>query len=264
MLTHIIQHNPKLNNIKLIILNKFHKHNLQTNLTLTLLLNIQQNLHNNLKLLIISTTLNNNHLQQILPKTPIIISKKHSFPIKHHYLPLPTHQHFNNTITITTTKILHQKNKSLLLFLPNIKKIQHIQKQLTSHINNNILLYPLYNTLSLNNQQKTILPTPQKIHKIILTTNITKTNLTIKNIHLIINYTQKHITHFNPHTKLTQLITQHINQTSITQHTKHTKHLKPNINLHLITKKQTKHTTTQNKPKILQNNLSNLLIKLLQ
>lgn len=117
VLTRMIQRDPELSGVGLVILDEFHERSLQADLALALLLDVQQGLRDDLKLLIMSATLDNDRLQQMLPEAPVVISEGRSFPVERHYLPLPAHQRFDEAVAVATAEMLRQESGSLLLFL---------------------------------------------------------------------------------------------------------------------------------------------------
>lgn len=88
VLTRMIQRDPELTGVGLVILDEFHERSLQADLALALLLDVQQGLRDDLKLLIMSATLDNGRLQQLLPDAPMIISEGRTFPVERRYQPL--------------------------------------------------------------------------------------------------------------------------------------------------------------------------------
>lgn len=216
VLTRMIQRDPELSGVGLVILDEFHERSLQADLALALLLDVQQGLRDDLKLLIMSATLDNDRLQQMLPEAPVVISEGRSFPVERHYLPLPAHQRFDEAVAVATAEMLRQESGSLLLFLPGVGEIQRVQEQLASRIGSDVLLCPLYGALSLNDQRKAILPAPQGMRKVVLATNIAETSLTIEGIRLVVDCAQERVARFDPRTGLTRLITQRVSQASMT------------------------------------------------
>ncbi|EFH2148545.1 ATP-dependent helicase HrpB [Escherichia coli] len=264
VLTRMIQRDPELSGVGLVILDEFHERSLQADLALALLLDVQQGLRDDLKLLIMSATLDNDRLQQMLPEAPVVISEGRSFPVERRYLPLPTHQRFDEAVAVATAEMLRQESGSLLLFLPGVGEIQRVQEQLASRIGSDVLLCPLYGALSLNDQRKAILPAPQGMRKVVLATNIAETSLTIEGIRLVVDCAQERVARFDPRTGLTRLITQRVSQASMTQRAGRAGRLEPGICLHLIAKEQAERAAAQSEPEILQSDLSGLLMELLQ
>ncbi|EMD6621561.1 TPA: ATP-dependent helicase HrpB [Escherichia coli] len=264
VLTRMIQRDPELSGVGLVILDEFHERSLQADLALALLLDVQQGLRDDLKLLIMSATLDNDRLQQMLPEAPVVISEGRSFPVERRYLPLLAHQRFDEAVAVATAELLHQESGSLLLFLPGVGEIQRVQEQLASRIGSDVLLCPLYGALSLNDQRKAILPAPEGMRKVVLATNIAETSLTIEGIRLVVDCAQERVARFDPRTGLTRLITQRISQASMTQRAGRAGRLEPGICLHLIAKEQAERASAQSEPEILQSDLSGLLMELLQ
>ena len=264
VLTRMIQRDPELSGVGLVILDEFHERSLQADLALALLLDVQQGLRDDLKLLIMSATLDNDRLQQMLPEAPVVISEGRSFPVERRYLPLPAHQRFDEAVAVATAEMLRQESGSLLLFLPGVGEIQRVQEQLASRIGSDVLLCPLYGALSLNDQRKAILPAPQGMRKVVLATNIAETSLTIEGIRLVVDCAQERVARFDPRTGLTRLVTQRVSQASMTQRAGRAGRLEPGICLHLIAKEQAERAAAQSEPEILQSDLSGLLMELLQ
>ncbi|MDQ9285184.1 ATP-dependent helicase HrpB [Escherichia marmotae] len=264
VLTRMIQRDPELSDVGLVILDEFHERSLQADLALALLLDVQQGLRDDLKLLIMSATLDNERLQQMLPEAPVVVSAGRSYPVERRYLPLPTHQRFDEAVAVTTAELLRQEAGSLLLFLPGVGEIQRVQEQLASRVGSDVLLCPLYGALSLNDQRKAILPAPQGMRKVVLATNIAETSLTIEGIRLVVDCAQERMARFDPRTGLTRLITQRVSQASMTQRAGRAGRLEPGICLHLIVKEQAERAAAQSEPEILQSDLSGLLMELLQ
>ncbi|TKV20392.1 ATP-dependent helicase HrpB [Citrobacter sp. wls613] len=264
VLTRMIQRDPELNGVSLVILDEFHERSLQADLALALLLDVQQGLRDDLKLLIMSATLDNGRLQQLLPDAPTIVSEGRAFPVERRYQPLAAHQRFDEAVAVATAELLRQESGSLLLFLPGVGEIQRVQEQLTSRVGNDVLLCPLYGALSLTEQRQAILPAPPGSRKVVLATNIAETSLTIEGIRLVVDCAQERVARYDPRTGLTRLITQRISQASMTQRAGRAGRLEPGICLHLLAKEQAERAAAQGEPEMLQSDLSGLLMELLQ
>lgn len=264
ILTRMIQHDPELEGVALVILDEFHERSLQADLALALLLDVQQGLRDNLKLLIMSATLDNPRLQQCLPDAPIIISEGRAFPVERRYSPLSTHQRFDEAVAIAVANLLREESGSLLLFLPGVGEIQRVAQQLQERVASDVQLCPLYGALPLNEQRKAILPAQNGQRKVVLATNIAETSLTIEGIRLVVDCAQERVARFDVRTGLTRLITQRISQASMIQRAGRAGRLEPGICLHLVSAEQAERAAAQSEPEILQSDLSGLLLDLLQ
>ncbi|EMN0397166.1 ATP-dependent helicase HrpB [Citrobacter freundii] len=264
VLTSMIQRDPELTGVGLVILDEFHERSLQADLALALLLDVQQGLRDDLKLLIMSATLDNGRLQQLLPDAPMIISEGRTFPVERRYQPLAAHLRFDEAVAIATAELLRLESGSLLLFLPGVGEILRVQEQLATRVGGDVVLCPLYGALTLAEQRQAILPAPQGKRKVVLATNIAETSLTIEGIRLVVDCAQERVARYDARTGLTRLITQRISQASMTQRAGRAGRLEPGICLHLLAKEQAERAAAQGEPEILQSDLSGLLMELLQ
>ena len=217
ILTRMIQRDPELAGVGLVILDEFHERSLQADLALALLLDVQQGLRDDLKLLIMSATLDNDRLQRLLPEAPVVVSEGRAYPVERRFNPLPTHQRFDEAVAVAAAELLRHEQGSMLLFLPGVGEIQRVQEQLTERVAEDVILCPLYGALPLSEQRKAILPAPAGKRKVVLATNIAETSLTIEGIRLVVDSAQERVARFDPRTGLTRLVTQRISQASMTQ-----------------------------------------------
>lgn len=264
VLTRMIQRDPELRGVGLVILDEFHERSLQADLALALLLDIQQGLRDDLRLLIMSATLDNDRLCQRLPDAPTIVSEGRAFPVERRYQPLAAHLRFDEAVAMATAELLRHENGSLLLFLPGVGEIQRVHEHLASRVGSDVLLCPLYGALSLEAQRKAIVPAPAGMRKVVLATNIAETSLTIEGIRLVVDSAQERVARFDARTGLTRLVTQRISQASMTQRAGRAGRLAPGICLHLLAKEQAGRAAAQSDPEILHSDLSGLLMEVLQ
>nr|WP_164974366.1 ATP-dependent helicase HrpB [Salmonella enterica] len=264
VLTRMIQRDPELRGVGLVILDEFHERSLQADLALALLLDIQQGLRDDLRLLIMSATLDNDRLCQRLPDAPTIVSEGRAFPVERRYQPLAAHLRFDEAVAMATAELLRNENGSLLLFLPGVGEIQRVHEHLASRVGSDVLLCPLYGALSLEAQRKAIVPAPAGMRKVVLATNIAETSLTIEGIRLVVDSAQERVARFDARTGLTRLVTQRISQASMTQRAGRAGRLAPGICLHVLAKEQAERAAAQSDPEILHSDLSGLLMEVLQ
>ncbi|APG16571.1 ATP-dependent RNA helicase HrpB [Kosakonia radicincitans] len=263
ILTRLIQQDPELNGIGLVILDEFHERSLQADLALALLLDLQQGLRDDLKLLVMSATLDNERLQTLLPQAPAIVSAGRAYPVEQRYQALAAHQRFDEAVAQVVSGLLREERGSLLLFLPGVGEIQRVQEQLAARVGSDVLLCPLYGALPLSEQRKAILPAPAGQRKVVLATNIAETSLTIEGIRLVVDSAQERVARFDPRSGLTRLMTQRISVASMTQRAGRAGRLEAGICVHLLSKEQAERVAAQSSPEILHSDLSGLLMELL-
>ncbi|EPH0090575.1 DEAD/DEAH box helicase, partial [Pluralibacter gergoviae] len=106
ILTRMLQQDPELSGVGLVILDEFHERSLQADLALALLLDVQQGLRDDLRLLIMSATLDNDRLRALLPDAPVIVSEGRAFPVERRYLSLSAHQRFDEAVAAAAAGLL--------------------------------------------------------------------------------------------------------------------------------------------------------------
>ncbi|MBD2813918.1 ATP-dependent helicase HrpB [Xenorhabdus sp. Flor] len=264
ILTRMLQQDPELSGVSLVILDEFHERSLQADLALALLLDVQEGLRDDLRILVMSATLDNQRLSSLLPEVPIVVSEGRSYPVARSYHPLPAHLPFEQAVVSAVLRLLQQETGSLLLFLPGAAEIQRILVQLEGKVNNDTLLCPLYGALSLSEQRMAIMPAPAGMRKVVLATNIAETSLTIEGIRLVVDSGLERTNRFEPKSGLTRLLTQRISQASMIQRAGRAGRLEAGVCWHLFSQEQAERATEHSEPEILHSDLSNLLLSLLQ
>ena len=264
ILTRMVQADPELNGISLVILDEFHERSLQADLALALLLDVQHALRDDLKLLIMSATLDNVRLAPMLLDAPVIISEGRSFPVERHYLSLASHERLDEGVARIVSRLMSENSGSMLLFLPGVAEITRVQNLLMGKVADDIDLCPLYGALSLEQQQKAIQPALTGRRKIVLATNIAETSLTIEGIRLVVDSGLERSAQFDPRSGLTRLVTQRISQASMTQRAGRAGRLEPGLCWHLFGKEQAERASAQAEAEILQSDLSSFWLELLQ
>ncbi|CAM3365071.1 helicase, ATP-dependent [Xenorhabdus nematophila ATCC 19061] len=264
ILTRMLQQDPELGDVSLVILDEFHERSLQADLALALLLDVQEGLREDLRILVMSATLDNQRLAALLPDAPVIVSEGRSYPVTRSYHPLPTYQPFEPSVASAVLRLLQQETGSLLLFLPGVGEIQRVLSQLESQVNDDTLLCPLYGALSLSDQRKAITPAPKGMRKVVLATNIAETSLTIEGIRLVVDCGLERTSRFEPRSGLTRLVTQRISQASMIQRAGRAGRLESGVCWHLFSQEQAERAAEQGEPEILHSDLSSLLLSLLQ
>ncbi|WP_042958688.1 ATP-dependent helicase HrpB [Erwinia tasmaniensis] len=264
ILTRMLQQDPMLEGVSLVILDEFHERSLQGDLALSLLLDVQTALRDDLRVLIMSATLDNARLSAWLPDAPLIASDGRSWPVERRYQSLNSSLRFEEAVARQTSQLLREEPGSLLLFLPGVAEIQRVQTQLAGLIASDVDLCPLYGALSLAEQRRAILPSPVGRRKVVLATNIAETSLTIEGIRLVVDSTLERGALFDVRSGLTRLQTQRISQASMTQRAGRAGRLEPGICLHLLAQEQAERAAAQGEPEILNSDLSALWLDLLQ
>jgi ATP-dependent helicase HrpB len=185
ILTRMLQNDNALEQVGLVIFDEFHERSLNADLALALCLQVQQVLRNDLRILIMSATLDGAKLSSLLNNAPIISSEGRTFPITLKYEAVddktPVHMNMSRIIK----KALNDQEGDILAFFPGAGEIQRTQQLLEESTSASI--HPLYGDLSPQKQQEAITPHPQGKRKVVLATSIAETSLTIEGITTVID-----------------------------------------------------------------------------
>lgn len=264
ILTRMLQQDAELPGVSLVILDEFHERSLQADLALALLLDIQQGLRDDLKLLIMSATLDNARLVQLLPTASVVVSAGRSFPVDRQYPLLASHQRLEDGAAAAVKRLLAEQPGSLLLFLPGVAEINRVLERLNGEVPGDTDLCPLYGALPLAQQQGAIQPAEAGRRKVVLATNIAETSLTIEGIRLVVDSGLERVARYDVRNGLTRLVTQRISQASMVQRAGRAGRLEPGICWHLFAKEQAERAAEQASPGILHSDLASFWLELLQ
>ena len=189
ILVRMIQSDQELSNVALIIFDEFHERSIHTDLSLALSLQSQDFLRDDLKILIMSATLNVNHIKTITGNIPVVSSQGRIYDVENIYLSKSIKQPDSKTIYSILVDTIHTALKDdgdILIFLAGMKEINTLHESLNKILkNHNLDILPLYSTLSKKEQDKAI--GTSKNRKIILSTNIAQTSLTIVGVKIVID-----------------------------------------------------------------------------
>ncbi|MCI4239056.1 ATP-dependent helicase HrpB [Dickeya dianthicola] len=264
ILTRMLQHDPALDGVSLVMLDEFHERSLQADLALALLLDVQQGLRDDLKLLIMSATLDNSRLSSLLPQSLSVSSQGRSWPVERHYQSVGSQERLEETTARLVYRLLQDETGSLLVFLPGVPEIKRLQTLLESAVPAEVDVCPLYGALTLAEQQKAILPALAGRRKVVLATNIAETSLTIEGIRVVVDSGLERVALFDVKTGLTRLTTQRISQASMVQRAGRAGRLEPGACWHLFAREQAERAAAQSESEILHSDLSGLRLDLLQ
>ena len=217
VLTRMLQDDPALEDYGLLIFDEFHERSLQGDLALALSLDVQANLREDLKLLLMSATLDGNALSALLDGAPVLRCEGRQYPVEVHYSPCEPRQRWDKLVQLIL-QVLQQHEGSVLVFLPGSGEIRRIEEALRQQgLAESVMIAPLYGELDRQQQWQAIMPAPAGRRKIVLATNIAETSLTIEGITVVIDSGLARQARFDPGNALTRLHTRQISQASARQ-----------------------------------------------
>ncbi|MDH5394136.1 MAG: ATP-dependent helicase HrpB [Gammaproteobacteria bacterium] len=274
ILTRKLQADPELKHTALVIFDEFHERSLHADLSLALCCQSQQILREDLKILVMSATLNTDAVARLLDNAPIIQSQGRRFPVENIYLDKVTRQHTINpqqqlmiNLTNTVKKFIHQHEGNCLVFLPGVKEIMLLSKQikhiLDSESISHILIAPLHGSLNKQQQDLAIVPTKDiATRKIVLATNIAETSITIDGISCVIDSGLERVLDYSPASGMNRLSTRAISQDSAEQRSGRAGRLSAGSCYRMWTAEQQPRLLKHAAAEILHSDLSSLLLEL--
>ncbi|RXJ78654.1 ATP-dependent helicase HrpB [Arcobacter sp. F155] len=218
-----LQSDQALEDVGLIIFDEFHERSIHTDLSLALSLQVQELLREDLKLLIMSATLNSQELTKLLgDDVPTVSSKGKSYEVEEAFLDAnikqPDFKTINTVLLNTIQKAVNEDDGDILVFLSGAKEINSLEKLLNEKLKDReIEVLPLYSSLSKEKQDKAILKSKSNKRKIILSTNIAQTSLTIEGVKVVIDTGLEKQSFYNYSNAMNHLEQVFISQNSATQ-----------------------------------------------
>ncbi|ELA7435080.1 ATP-dependent helicase HrpB [Vibrio parahaemolyticus] len=261
VMTRMIQNAPELDGVDLLIFDEFHERSIHADTALALSLEVQEALRDDLKLVVMSATLDQEALQSLLPEACYIESEGRSFAVETRYAPLTANDHLPTVMAKNIESLMNKESGSLLAFLPGVAAIKQVQERL-SHLPDDVEVCPLYGQLSFTEQQKAISPAEKGKRKVVLATNIAETSLTIEGIRLVVDSGLERVARFDLKNGLTRLEQTRIAQSSAIQRAGRAGRIEEGICVRLYSESQLKQQPQVPQPEILHSDLASLVMEL--
>ena len=234
ILTRRLQSDPSLEGVAAVIFDEFHERNLQADLGLALCLDCQAGLRENLRILVMSATLDVASIAELLGDAPVIASTGRAFPVETRYLGKPAVDRFRDNLCMAVSSAVKQalrdETGSILVFLPGEGEIRRVENLLNeSSLPGDVNVLPLYGALPQNQQDQAISPPSSGRRKIVLATAIAETSLTIEGIRVVVDGGQSRNPRFDPQSGMTRLFTEPVSLAAATQRQGRAGRLEPGI-----------------------------------
>ncbi len=218
ILTRRIQADPGLKGVAMVIFDEFHERSLHTDLALALCLDIRRCLREDLKLLVMSATLECGPISALLGGAPVITSGGKIFPVEERYIAGSSHKPLTERIAGAVGEALSETCGDILVFLPGAGEIRtcaHALQSLAERRRDGVSIYSLYGDLPFEEQEQAILPSIKR--KIVLATNIAETSLTIEGVGVVIDSGLTRKLQYDPTTGMNRLMTASVSKASAEQ-----------------------------------------------
>ena len=263
ILARLLQDDPALSAYAIILFDEFHERSLQADTGLALCLESQRIFRPDLRLLVMSATLDCGPVSDLLGHAPVITCEGKMFPVETRYLAQSLSGHLDVAVVHSITRSLAQDPGSLLVFLPGMAAIRRVERKLLDlNLGTHILIASLHGDLPQAAQDQAIAPTQPGMRKIVLATSIAETSLTIDGIRIVIDAGLLRVPRFDPRSGLTRLDTIRVTQDSAEQRRGRAGRLEPGICLRLWTAAEQHALAPRRPPEILDADLAPLLLEL--
>jgi ATP-dependent helicase HrpB len=263
-----LQQDPELTGVGLVILDEFHERNLEGDLALALCLDIREGLRDDLRLLVMSATLAVEPLALLLDHARIVIGRGRAYPVENRYLPpraeidSPRPDHIARMTARGIRHALNEQSGDVLVFLPGRGEINRVLDMLSPDISGNVIILPLYGAMRLADQAAAVQPDREGRRRVILTTTIAETSLTIEGIEIVVDCGWKRVPRFDAGSGLTRLETVRISRASAKQRSGRAGRLGPGTCYRLWNKGVEHGLQPFDRPEILQADLAPLVLEL--
>ena len=261
ILTRMLQEDGALENIGLVIFDEFHERSLHADLALALTREIQTILRPDLRILIMSATIDGEKLSSVLNNAPIITSKGRQHPIKFNYEgadeKIPLHLQMARVIK----KAMNENSGDILAFFPGAGEIARTAEILERE-KINAKIFPLFGDMPINLQQEAILPAKNGERKIVLATSLAETSLTIEGVNIVVDCGFSRVPKFDTRSGLTRLETIRVTKDSADQRAGRAGRLGPGICYRLWTEGFNHHLVPHRSAEILDADLAPLVLEL--
>ena len=263
ILTRRLQQDPELSGTGLVIFDEFHERSLDADFGLALTLDIQRGLRDDLKILVMSATLDAARVAAHLGDAPVIDAPGRVFPVETRYLDKAQRQTISADAVRAVHRALDETDKSILVFLPGEAEIRRTEDALNaSGLPRNTVVRPLYGAMSFAEQDAAIRPSPPGERKIVLATTIAETSLTIDGIGAVIDTGFKRVPRFDPASGMTALETVRVSLASADQRRGRAGRLGPGVGYRLWPDAESRALKAHDEPEIFVADLAPLVLEL--
>jgi ATP-dependent helicase HrpB len=227
VLTRMLQSDPALEGVAAVIFDEFHERSLQADLGLALVLDARENVAPDLKVLVMSATLDGEAVAKVLGDAPIVTSEGRMFPVESRFAgkgapvlpvspgPGPPMDSPEKVTAQLVQRALREQSGDILVFLPGAREIRRVQSLVEDSASVRVL--PLFGELAAEDQDAALTPSPPGTRKVVLATNIAETSLTIQGVRVVVDSGLVRRSMFDPSTGMSRLETQRISRASADQ-----------------------------------------------
>src|SRR6267143_109944 len=252
---------PELSGVAAVLFDEFHERSLDADLGLALARDAQTGLREDLRILVMSATLDGARVAKLLGDAPVIASEGRAFPVETRYLGRKADAPLERQMADAVAMALRADPGSVLAFLPGAAEIRRTQNFLGERVHDaSIDIVPLFGALDSAVQDRAIAPAPKGCRKVVLATSIAETSLTIEGVRIVVDSGVARVPRYEPDIGLTRLETMRASRAAVDQRRGRAGRTEPGICYRLWDEPQTASLPAYTQPEILSADLSSLLL----
>jgi ATP-dependent helicase HrpB len=256
---------PELNGVAAVLFDEFHERSLDADLGLALARDAQTGLREDLRILVMSATLDGARVARLLGDAPVVASEGRAFPVETRYLGRRADAPLERQMAEAIATALRADPGSVLAFLPGAAEIRRTQNFLGERIHDAAIeIVPLFGALEASVQDRAIAPAPKGCRKVVLATSIAETSLTIEGIRIVVDSGMARVPRYEPDIGLTRLETVRASRAAVDQRRGRAGRTEPGVCYRLWDEPQTASLPAYTQPEILSADLSSLVLDLAQ
>src|ERR1700730_9284631 len=256
---------PELTGIAAVLFDEFHERSLDADLGLALARDAQTGLREDLRILVMSATLDGARVAKLLGDAPVISSEGRAFPVETRYLGRKADAPLERQMADAIGTALRADPGSVLAFLPGAAEIRRTQNFLSERVHDaSVEIVPLFGALDAAVQDRAIAPAPKGSRKVVLATSIAETSLTIEGVRIVVDSGMARVPRYEPDIGLTRLETVRASRAAVDQRRGRAGRTSPGVCYRLWDEPQTASLEAYARPEILSADLSSLVLDLAQ
>jgi ATP-dependent helicase HrpB len=256
---------PELHGVAAVLFDEFHERSLDADLGLALARDAQTGLREDLRILVMSATLDGARIAALLGDAPVVASEGRAFPVETRYLGRKVDVPLERQMADAIATSLRADPGSVLAFLPGAAEIRRAENFLRERVHDaSIEIVPLFGALDATVQDRAIAPAPKGTRKVVLATSIAETSLTIEGVRIVVDSGMARVPRYEPDIGLTRLETVRASRAAVDQRRGRAGRTEPGVCYRLWDEPQTGSLAAYTQPEILSADLSTLVLDLAQ
>ena len=256
---------PELTGVAAVLFDEFHERSLDADTGLALARDAQTGLREDLRILVMSATIDGARVAKLLGEAPVIASEGRAFPVETRYLGRKPDVPLERQMADAIASALRADQGSVLAFLPGAAEIRRTQNFLAERIQDAAIeIVPLFGALDATVQDRAIAPAPKGCRKVVLATSIAETSLTIEGVRIVVDSGVARVPRYEPDIGLTRLETLRASRAAVDQRRGRAGRTEPGVCYRLWDEPQTASLVAYTQPEILSADLSSLVLDLAQ